>query len=66
MIAEKRKMLKLKGNKIYKLIPECDFAQGLNFFYCKRNTLINIIDIINVNKIKSKEFFIKAFFSIFV
>ena len=66
MIEEKRRMLKLKSSKIYKLISECDFAQKLDFFCCKRNILINIVNVINVNKMKSREFFIKTFFNIFI
>ena len=66
MTAEKRRMLKLKSNKICKLISEYDFAQKLDFSHCKRNTLINTADVINVNKTKSRELFIEAFFNIFV
>ena len=59
-------MLKSESNKIYKLISECNFIQKLNFFYYKKNNLINTANIINVNKIKNKEFFIKTFFNIFI
>ena len=58
-------MLKLKGNKICRLISECDFTQKLDFSHCERNILINTADVININKIKSREFFIKTFFNIF-
>ena len=66
MTEEKKRILKLKGNKICKLISECNFAQKLDFFCCKRNILINIVDVINVNKMKSRELFIEAFFNIFI
>ena len=66
MIEKKRKRLKLKGNKICKLISEYNFIQKLNFFCCKKDTFINTVNIINVNKMKSRGFFIKTFFSIFV
>ena len=59
-------MLKSEGNKICKLISKCDFVQKLNFFYCERNILINIADIINVNKTKNRRLFIEVFFNIFV
>ena len=59
-------MLKLKSNKIYKSVLKHSFTQKLNFSHCERNILINTADIINVNKIKSKEFFIEVFFSIFI
>ena len=59
-------MLKSEDNKICKLISEHNFIQELNFFYCKRNISINTADVINVNKTKNKEFFIKTFFNIFV
>ena len=59
-------MLKLEDNKIYKLIFEHNFAQRLNFSHCERNILINITDVINVNKMKSRELLIKIFLSIFV
>ena len=66
MIEEKRRILISEGNKICKLLFKCDFAQKLNFFCCERNILINIADVINVNKIKNKELLIEAFFSIFI
>ena len=56
--------LKSKGSKICRLVPECDFAQGLDFSHCKRDTLINTAGVINVNKTKSRELFIEAFLSI--
>ena len=61
MTAEKERMLKLKNNKICKLISKCDFTQKLNFSHCKRNTLINTADVININKIKNKYFLLKHF-----
>ena len=66
MIEEKERMLKPEGSKICKSVSEHDFAQKLDFFYCERNISINIADVINVNKTKNRELFIKAFFSIFV
>ena len=66
MIEEKGRMLKSEDNKICKLISEYDFAQRLDFSHCKRNTLINIADVININKTKNKEFLIETFLSIFV
>ena len=66
MTEEEGRMLKLENNKIYKLISECNFAQKLDFFYCERNILINIADVINVNKTKSKELFIETFLNIFI
>ena len=66
MTAEKGRMLKLKDNKICKLISEYNFAQELNFFYCERNILINTADVINVNKMKSRELFIETFLNIFI
>ena len=59
-------MLKPEGNKIYKLIFKCDFTQRLDFSHCKRNISINTADVINVNKMKSRELFIETFFNIFV
>ena len=59
-------MLKLKNNKICRLISECDFAQELDFSHCERNIFINTADVININKMKSRELFIKTFFNIFV
>ena len=66
MTAEEGRMLKPEDNKICKLVSECDFTQRLDFFCCERNILINIADVINVNKIKSRRFFVKVFFSIFI
>ena len=59
-------MLKLENNKICKLIFEHNFAQRLNFSYYEKNTLINTADVINVNKMKNKEFFVEIFLNIFV
>ena len=59
-------MLKPEGSKICKSVPEHNFAQGLDFSCCERNTPINTVDVINVNKMKNKGLFIEAFFSIFV
>ena len=58
--------MKSEGNKIYKSVSEHNFTQRLHFSYCKRDTFINIADVINVNKIKSRELFIKTFFNIFI
>ena len=59
-------MLKSKNNKICKSVSECDFTQRLDFSHCERNIFINTADVINVNKIKNKKFFIKIFFNIFI
>ena len=66
MTVKKGRMLKSEGNKICKLVSECDFAQGLDFFCCERNILINIAGVINVNKMKNKELLIETFFNILV
>ena len=50
--------MKLKGNKI------CKSVSGCNFAHCERNTLIDTAGVINVNKMKSRELFIKIFLSI--
>ena len=65
MIKEERRMLKSKGSKICKSVFKYNFAQELDFFHYERNILINTADIINVNKTKNRELFIKAFFNIF-
>ena len=57
-------MLKSESNKIYRLISKHNFTQELDFSHCERNTPINTADVINVNKTKSKELFIKTFFNI--
>ena len=66
MTAGEGRMLKSEGNKICKLISECDFAQGLDFSHCERNIFINTADVINVNKIKSKKLLVEAFLNIFI
>ena len=58
MTERKRRRLKLKDSKICKSVSEYDFAQRLDLFCCKKDTLINTADIINVNKMKSEELFI--------
>ena len=52
-------MLKLKNNKICKLISEYNFVQKLNFFCYKRNIFINTADVININKTKNREFLLR-------
>ena len=64
MTEEEGRRLKSEGSKICRLVSEHNFAQGLDFSHCERNTPINTAGVINVNKIKSRGLLVEAFLSI--